>query len=722
MAQRPPNRLIREASPYLQQHAHDPVDRHPWGEEAFARARAESRPVLLSIGYSACHCCHVMEHESFQDEAIAGLMNRHFVCVKVDREEHPELDRYYQAACQLATGRGGWPLTVWLLPDGRPFHAGTYFPPVDRHGLPGFPRVLEAVADAWLRRREEVERAADSWARATAQALAPPLPGLLPGEEGFGSAEAAALRLAEEADPVHGGLGRGPKFPRAPELELLLRTGRRRPELLEVVDRALRAMARGGLHDQLGGGFHRYTVDPGWRIPHFEKMLYDNALLAPLYLAAWQLEGEPWLLQVARRTLGWALREMRHPAGAFYTSQDADSEGEEGRYYLWTPEEVRALLGEPDAGLLCRHLGIGDAGGRVGEGSQPFLAAEAATLAAESGEDPAELEARLRRGCRRLLRARLRRPRPGRDEKVLAGWNGLMVRALALAARGLGEARYARAAERAAAFILERMTRTAAGSVEGARGDGAGAALRLLRCYREGFGADLAATLEDFAFLADGLLELYPVAFDRRWLRAAAELGRSMVERFWSPQEGFLLAEGGLPEGHGAGAPPPAPAPVAAWQDEATPSPASVAVRVLLRLAAYTGEARFRQVAEEALELYRAVMEQLPQATAGLWTARLTAEEGPLEVTLLLPGGSAAGPAAAVAGEWLRRLHRRYLPDLVLERARAEEAGVALAAGRRAADGRLTAYVCRGRSCFPPAVRWSELERRLEGPGEAARA
>ncbi|MCL6522165.1 MAG: thioredoxin domain-containing protein [Firmicutes bacterium] len=577
MTQRPPNRLIREASPYLQQHAHDSVDWYPWGEEAFARARAESRPILLSIGYSACHWCHVMERESFQDEAIAALMNRHFVCVKVDREERPEVDRYYQTACQLATGRGGWPLTVWLLPDGRPFHAGTYFPPADRHGLPGFPRVLQAVADAWLHRREEVERAAEAWTRATAEVLAGPLAQLVAGDEELSTPETVALRLAEEADPVHGGLGRAPKFPRAPELELLLRAGLRRPELLETVEAALRAMARGGVHDQLGGGFHRYAVDAAWRVPHFEKMLYDNALLAPLYLAAWQVEGEPWMLAVARRTLGWALREMRHPGGAFFTSQDADAEGEEGRYYLWTAEEVRALLGERDGELLCRHLGIGAEGGRVGGASQPFLAAGAAELAAESGAEPAAVEARLRRGCRRLFRARLRRPRPARDEKVLAGWNGLMIRALALAARALEERRYARAAERAAAFVLERLA-PGGEAAEGLAPAGPAAPLLLFRRWREGFGADLAGTLEDVAFLADGLLELYPVAFDRRWLRAAERLGRELVERFWTEEMGFVLAEGGPAGPEGPGGPPAAPAPVAAGAAEAPPTPAAVAI------------------------------------------------------------------------------------------------------------------------------------------------
>ncbi|BDG61395.1 thioredoxin domain-containing protein [Caldinitratiruptor microaerophilus] len=686
-AGRKPNRLIHEASPYLQQHAYNPVDWYPWGKEALARARAEDKPILLSIGYSACHWCHVMERESFEDEDIARLMNEHFVNIKVDREERPDLDHLYQTVCQLVTRQGGWPLTVFLTPDLRPFYVGTYFPPEDRYGRPGFPRILRAVARAYREQRDQVEQVAREWTEALRTMHAPPAPdGRAPDAPWAALVEKGAREIAAQVDRRHGGFGGAPKFPQTPNLELLLRMSQRPggEGYLDLVTLTLRKMAEGGIYDQLGGGFHRYSVDARWAVPHFEKMLYDNALLVPVYLAAWQLTADPLHARVVRETLAYVAREMTHPGGGFYSTQDADSEGEEGRYYVWTPEEIQAVLGEDDGELLCRHLGVTPGGNFEHGRTVLHVAKGAGALAAEVGLSPEEVTGRLESGKARLLAARERRVPPHRDEKVLTGWNGLMIRALAQAARTLGDPSYAGAARRAADFVLGTLTAP----------DGS-----LLRRYRDGHGADIPGTLEDHAFLAEGLLELYQATFAHEYLEAAVRLAHAMLDRFWEPGAGFFLT------GPGAGDLIDRPR---EFTDGATPSPASVATRVLLRLYPYTGDERFRQVAEQNLRLHRVAMERIPAGMASLLAALDLFLSGAVEVTVVAPPGD---PTAA---EWLRRIGQLYLPDLVLERmAPGEPDDRPLRQGKSAKGGRATLYVCRNFTCSPPATAWAEAERWL---------
>src|SRR6184192_3499207 len=479
------NRLAQETSPYLLEHANNPVDWYPWGTQALAKARSENKPILLSIGYSACHWCHVMARESFDDAEIAALMNRDFISIKVDREERPDLDQVYMRAVQGLTGSGGWPMTVFLLPDGAPFFAGTYFPPSDRFGMPSFRRVLGAVAEAFAQRPAEVEATAAQ----VRDFLERPVVPLAAGSLTAGLLDEAYDRLRRDHDAVHGGFGGAPKFPQPMAIEFLLRTSVRSgdPAAQATARQTLRAMAEGGMYDQLAGGFHRYSVDEHWLVPHFEKMLYDNALLARAYLDAWQLTHDPALRRVAEETLAFVLREMTSPEGAFYSSLDADSEGEEGRFYLWTPAQLDAVLGVDAARALASAFDVTTAGNFEGRNILHPVAS-GATEILDIARD-------------RLMAARAQRVRPHRDEKVIAGWNGLMLRAVAQAGRVLGRRDLVTAAEANARFLLSRM-----------RENG-----RMRRSYKDGR-APLAGFLEDQAAVADGVLSVYEATFDPQWL------------------------------------------------------------------------------------------------------------------------------------------------------------------------------------------------------------
>src|SRR5213079_1163969 len=494
------NRLARETSPYLLQHAHNPVDWYPWGEEAFARAKAEDKPILLSVGYSACHWCHVMERESFENADTAAVMNRHFVSIKVDREERPDVDHIYMQAVQTMTGQGGWPMTVFLTPDGTPFYGGTYFPPIDRHGLPGFPRLLAALADAWTNRRADVLDNGRQLVASLGQESRLRAAGTLLTEDILFS---AFQGVSAQFDEEHGGLGGAPKFPQPMIWEFVLRFARRRdnPYARRMVHTTLVKMARGGLYDQLGGGFARYSVDRLWLVPHFEKMLYDNAQLASLYLHAWQAFGDPECRRVCEETLDYVLREMTAPEGGFYSAQDADSEGHEGKFFVWTPDEIRAVLGA-DADAAMAYWGV-DRGPNFEGKSILWL----------PGQPDPERSAPRRT---RLFEARERRVKPGRDDKVLAAWNGLMARAFAEAGRALGRADYVTAARRNAEFVLGSM-----------RANG-----RLLRTWKAGE-ARLKGYLEDHAMVAAALLDLYASSFDRLWLDEARGIVEAMLRLFW---------------------------------------------------------------------------------------------------------------------------------------------------------------------------------------------
>jgi hypothetical protein len=666
------NRLIHETSPYLLQHAHNPVDWYPWGEEAFARARAENKPILLSVGYSACHWCHVMERESFEHEGIARLMNEHFVNVKVDREERPDVDDVYMKAVQMLTGRGGWPMTVFLTPDGKPFYGGTYFPPVDRHGMPAFPRVLEAVARAWRERPDEVDRSVgevltalgrSEVARPTTGALDPALP------------RRAAEALLAHADREHGGFGGAPKFPHVSAFQLFLRQYRAagRREFLDVVLLTCERMARGGVYDHIGGGFHRYAVDARWLVPHFEKMLYDNAQIPRLYLEAFQVSGDPALRRIVAETLDYVLRDMRSPEGAFYAATDADSEGEEGRYFVWTAADVERLVDPADSELVCRYWDIAPTGDFEGR-SIPHVTLDVAEVARLFGRGVDATAAALERARQRLLAARRERIPPLRDEKVLTGWNGLMIGTLAEAGRVLGEPRLVGAAATAADFIWTRL-----------RAGG-----RLLHAWAAGQ-AKQGAYLDDHAFLASALIDLYEATGNRTHLGRARELVAALDERFRDPRAGgyFFTAhdEERLIARSKGGA------------DGSLPSGNAVAARVLLRLHHLTGQDTYRDRAEEILRLYHAEAAENPFAYASLLEALELWFEGPTEVVVV---GRRAMPE--VEQLWAA-VGSVYLPHRVLVAAEPGEPDpLAPARGRLPIDGRATAYVCRNFACSPPVT------------------
>jgi uncharacterized protein YyaL (SSP411 family) len=547
------NRLAQETSPYLLQHAHNPVDWYPWAEEAFGKARAEDKPVFLSVGYSACHWCHVMERESFESEAIAEILNREFVSIKVDREERPDVDSIYMTAVQVMTGHGGWPMSVFLTPDGRPFYAGTYFPPDDRHGLPGFRRVLLHVAEAYRARRAEVEEAGTE----IRAAIAGSLPAVKAAEViSHQQLERAAARIAQGYDAVHGGFGSAPKFPPSMSLDFLMQVAWRTGDtgLRGIVTHTLTMMARGGMYDQIGGGFHRYSTDAHWLVPHFEKMLYDNALLARLYTRGWQFTKDPYFAQIAHETLGFVERELMSPEGGFYSTLDADSEGVEGKFYVWTREEVIEILGEEDGRAFCEQYDITERGNWEGH-NIPNLE-----------RDPDDRAAASRA---KLYEAREKRVRPGRDEKILSGWNGWMLAAFADAAIAFDRDAYRDVVRRNADFLLARCTP------------------RLLRHAR------IPALLEDYSGVAWGLTLAYEATHDRRYLDAARTLADDILARFKDEEHGGFFD---TPTDHEQLITRPKD-----LFDNATPSGNSVACDVLLRLALLFANEDYAREATNAL-------------------------------------------------------------------------------------------------------------------------
>ena len=681
------NRLADETSPYLLQHAHNPVDWYPWGEDALARARTEDKPILLSVGYSACHWCHVMERESFENDAIAALMNDNYVNIKVDREERPDVDAVYMQAVQALTGRGGWPMTVFLTPDGRPFHGGTYFPPEDRHGLPGFPRVLLGLAQAFRERRGEIEQAAD---RLTAQ-LQPTTQLGAAAESGElvpALLDEAAQRLASQFDSINGGFGGAPKFPSAMALDFLLRHHVRggNRHSLEMVELSLHKMATGGIYDQLGGGFHRYAVDDIWLVPHFEKMLYDNALLSRLYLRAWQVTGNAFYRRIAEETYDYVLREMTGPEGGFYSSQDADSEGEEGKFFAWTVAELAEALGAEDGRLAARLYGAHEPGNF--EHSNVLHRPEPLALVAADLGVAEEALARRVAGLRdRLLAAREQRIKPGRDEKALTAWNGMMLRSLAEAAAVLDRPDYTAAALRNAAFLLRELT------------DGT----RVRRTWKGGR-AKLDGYLEDYALLADALLTVHELSFDPRWLKAAVEIGAQIVNRFWEPGAGLFYDT--AVDAEALVVRPRDPL------DNATPAGNSVATLVLLKLAQLTGDADGARRATSVLAGHRDAFARYPTAFGELLGALDFAVGPTREVTLV--GARPATDTRALLAE----VYARYQPNrIVIGRAPDDAESPALSPlfeGREQRAGRATAYVCEGYTCGPPATTPAELATQLD--------
>jgi uncharacterized protein YyaL (SSP411 family) len=653
-----PNRLAQETSPYLLQHRDNPVDWYPWGAEALARARDQDQPILLSVGYSACHWCHVMEHESFEDEATATYMNEHFVSIKVDREERPDIDAIYMEAVQSMTGHGGWPMTVFLDPEGVPFYGGTYFPPDESRGMPSFRMVMEAVVDAFERQREEIrERAAGTRTRLGSIGLVEPNPE----SPEAAQLDAAVALLCGAVDLERGGFGGAPKFPPASALELLLARGGEQ----EPVEVTLDAMLAGGIYDQLGGGFARYSVDAVWLVPHFEKMLYDNALLARTYLHGWQVLGHERYRGVCEETLDWMLAEMRGPEGGFYSALDADSEGVEGRFYVWTPAQIRAVLGESaEAEAVIEFYGVSESGNFEGANILHLAAGVDATA-------PAGLD----RARRALYEARAKRVWPGLDDKRLASWNALTIGALAEAGSVLGRTDYLAAARQCAEFVL------------GALRDDAG---HLLRTYKDG-DARLNAYLEDHAFLLEALLTLYESSFEARWFEEAVSLAETMITRFGDPERGGFFSTSSdheelIVRRKEIG-------------DHPIPSGNSSAAMGLLRLGALTGKRRYGQQAESVFALFAKTATQHPESFAHLLRA-LDFHLSPTKEVALT--GDDLGELAAT-------VRSSFRPHLVLAGGSEGNNAPPLLGDRLTVEGRPAAYVCENFTCQTPVTSPADL-------------
>ncbi len=696
-----PNQLANENSPYLLQHANNPVDWFPWGEEALSRARTENKPIFLSIGYAACHWCHVMEHESFEDPAIAELMNRHFVNIKVDREQRPDLDSIYMAATVSMTGSGGWPMSVFLTPDLQPFYAGTYFPPVPRYNMPSFRDLLTGIANAWVNEHVEVERVAASVSAHLQRQNTPTDSGIILSQKLL---ESAAKYLHDNYDWGFGGWGGAPKFPQPMTIDFLLRRGlasdltpnpspRRRGE---PALHALQTMARGGMYDVVGGGFSRYSTDNHWRVPHFEKMLYDNAQLVRAYLHAWQVTGESFYRRIVEESLGFVLRELTDPQGGFYSSLDADSEGVEGKFYVWDAAEIEQILGE-DWEFFKAAYGVAAQGNWEGR-TVLQRALDDSTLAARFALTEKGAAAKLAEGHRKLLAAREKRIRPGLDDKVLTGWNGLMLSALAEAARvlemagnGVSEAKseishskYLRAATRNADFLLREM-----------RPNG-----KLCRTWRAGKTSP-EVFLEDFAALTLGLLDLYETDFDNRWFAAAQELADEMILRFADPDGGFFDSPS---DGETLLLRPKE------LQDNATPSGNALAAEALLRLAALTDRADYRTLAEQAFRLVAENAVRHPTAFARWLGAADFALSTVKQVAVV------GDPAQSETQALLTEVRASWRPNLVIATSALPLPPNAppLLAERPLLAGKPTAYVCEGFVCKTPVNNAEDLKKLLE--------
>jgi uncharacterized protein YyaL (SSP411 family) len=648
-----PNQLINETSPYLLQHAHNPVDWYPWGPEALERAAKEDKLILLSIGYSACHWCHVMEHESFENEAIAEIMNRNFVNIKVDREERPDLDQIYMTAVQIMTGSGGWPMTMFLLPTGEPIFGGTYFPPDDRYGRPGFKRVLETIADAYRTRRSElIENAKGLRDHLSRQAFQ---------KQDGASIDSSILELAYRAmasrfDPREGGFGGAPKFPPSMSLDFLLRYHHRTGDehALHMATITLDKMAYGGMYDQVGGGFHRYSTDNHWLVPHFEKMLYDNALLARVYVDAFRVTQDGLYRRIAEETLDFVVREMRAPNGAFYSTQDADSEGVEGKFYVWSLKEFRTVVG-PDANLIADYFDVTEHGNW-----------EETNILHVAGEANPELQAKIDAAKKKLYTARESRVHPGRDEKVLTDWNGLMMRAFAEAAAAFGRDDYRQVAEANASFILNTLW------------DGN----RLLHSFKDGR-ARFNGYLDDYANVVDGLFALYELTFDYKWLEAATRVADRMIEQFWDDESGGFYFTS---KDHEA-----LLTRTKDFFDNATPSGNSVAADVLLRLASILDRNDYRQKADDIFSAAAGFLKQYASGF-GRMLGAVDFQIGPSKEIALI---GSAEPFIGV-------LRKRFLPRVVVAGGVGDS--VPLLRDRPMLNGQPTAYVCENFTCKQPVT------------------
>ena len=670
------NRLSGETSPYLLQHAHNPVDWYPWSDEAFAKAKVEDKPVLVSIGYSACHWCHVMEHESFEDEATARIQNENFVNIKVDMEERPDVDQIYMNFVQITTGRGGWPMNVFVTPDKLPFFGGTYFPPSPRFGMPSWQQILTSIAEAWHERRQELLHSANE--------IFGELRRMSVTESPEAATDAAICDLAflnfeRTFDAKNGGWGGAPKFPQAMSMEFLLRYWKRtgNEKALEMVKFTADEMANGGIYDQLGGGFHRYATDAIWLVPHFEKMLYDNAQLVRVYLHLFQITRDEFYKRIAEETLEYVKREMLDERGGFYSSQDADSEGEEGKFFVWTPAQVEDILGDGDAQIFNFFFDVSEDGNFEGKNiPQSNYSIEAAAQALKIDEE--RLRHVVENGRKRLFDEREKRIKPFRDEKVLTAWNGLMLAAFAEAAAVLVNQEYLQIAKENADFLLENL-----------RSDGS-----LLRTWKEGR-AKLNGYLEDYANLADGLIALYQVSGVIGYLDEARNLADAMITEFWDEESGgFFFTSNDHEELIVRNKD---------FYDNATPSGNSAAADVLLRLSKFYGDQRYERFANIVLRIAASQVKRYPQGFGRMLSAMEFHSSSVKEIAVI----------GALGSDLARAVFEEYMPAAVVAITEHETDGVPLLAGRTQMDEKPTAYVCEGFVCQRPVTTTAELVKQL---------
>ncbi len=705
------NRLLNEKSPYLLQHAHNPVDWYPWGEEAFAKARKENKPIFLSIGYSTCHWCHVMEREEFEVPEVAAIMNKYFVNIKVDREERPDVDRVYMTFVQATTGGGGWPMSVWLTPELKPFVGGTYFPPVDKYGQPGFTKVLQRIADAWEKDHAKIIESGNQIVAALAKSNA-----AAPGDAGKLDEKiltTAADQLYRQFDKVDGGFGAAPKFPRPVTLNFLFHMYRRAGATSEAGKQALtmnlftlRKMSAGGMHDQLGGGFHRYSVDALWHVPHFEKMLYDQAQLASVYLNAFQVTRDDAFAAIARDTLDYVARDMTAPEGGFYSAEDADSlpnekskEKLEGAFYVWTKDEIDELLGSSAAGLFNYRYGV-EAHGNTPEGSDPhgelrgqnvlFAAHTLAEAAAHFELSEAEVRESLGKSSAKLLAVREKRPRPHLDDKIITAWNGLMISAYARAAQVLGDDKYLATATKAAEFVQQKLYRESDHT--------------LLRSYRGG-PAEIPGFADDYAFYIQGLLDLYEASFDVNWLELAEQLEATQDKLFWDDKDGGYFTS--------TGKDPSILLRQKEDNDNAEPAPSSVAALNLFRLAQIRDAQDLRARGEKTIAAFGATLQHYPTALPQLLVALEFSLTKPRQI--ILAGQSDGADTRALLAE----VHRHFLPDTIVLLADGAEGQKYLGAKleevreMKPVEGKAAAYVCENFTCKAPVTSPEELQKLL---------
>jgi len=681
------NRLINENSPYLLQHAHNPVDWYPWGAEAFERARRQDKPIFLSIGYSTCHWCHVMERESFENEQIARIMNENFVCIKVDREQRPDVDEIYMNAVTLTTGSGGWPLSVFLTPEGKPFYGGTYFPPKDLYGRPGFDRVLLSIAEAWRSRRRELIDSSGKLSEFLQLPGAPARKTSLSPE----ILKNAFNQFCDLFDPVNGGFGTAPKFPQPASLSMLLVYWHRTADTqaLHIVEKTLDAMADGGIYDHVVGGFHRYATDARWIVPHFEKMLYDQALLSKVYLQAYQITRKERYARIAREIFDYVLCDMTDPAGGFYSAEDADSEGREGTFYLWEPEQIASILDPDEARLFNAYYGVTKRGNFENNKTILSIVTPMEQLAKELHADCVSVANTLAIARAKIFTARAKRVRPHRDDKVITGWNGLMISSLAYGGAVLQEKKYTRAAEHSAEFILGTLHSSS----------------RLARYYRDGQTTEK-AFLDDYAFTAMGFLDLYEATFETKWLVAARKLSEEMIELFADAEQGGFFLAGRDAERLIARTKP--------GSDGAIPSGNSAAALAMLKLGRLTMNEQFIQQGDKTLEVFSRQLEESP-AYSSLMLEALSFQLGPVQEIVI------AGDAdAADTRRMLGLVRGRFLPNAVVllhDEGKADpilHEIIPFVKNQTAVGGKTTAYVCENYACKKPVNDIREFESLLE--------